>query len=78
MSIIDSRCVSGGPTLMIDATCEPTLAEVEKQVIVERLRAFGGHRVRTASSLGIGVRTLGMKLRSWGMNRNRREERDSE
>ena len=29
------------------------------------LERFGGHRDRTARALGIGVRTLGMKLRAW-------------
>lgn len=46
------------------------LADVEKQVILSTLQQFKGHRVRTASALGIGVRTLGMKLKRW------REESD--
>jgi len=29
------------------------------------LEKFKGHRVKTANSLGIGVRTLGMKLKKW-------------
>jgi DNA-binding NtrC family response regulator len=41
------------------------LAEIEKQVILSTLQQFKGHRVRTASALGIGVRTLGMKLKRW-------------
>lgn len=41
------------------------LAEVEKQIILSTLEKFRGHRVRTASALGIGVRTLGMKLKKW-------------
>jgi transcriptional regulator with PAS, ATPase and Fis domain len=41
------------------------LAEIEKQVILSTLEQFKGHRVRTASALGIGVRTLGMKLKRW-------------
>jgi DNA-binding NtrC family response regulator len=41
------------------------LAEVEKQVILSALEQFKGHRVKTASALGIGVRTLGMKLKRW-------------
>jgi DNA-binding NtrC family response regulator len=44
--------------------CRP-LADVEKELIMSTLRAFQGHRVRTASALGIGVRTLGMKLKKW-------------
>jgi DNA-binding NtrC family response regulator len=41
------------------------LAEIEKQVILSTLEQFKGHRVRTATALGIGVRTLGMKLKRW-------------
>jgi two-component system, NtrC family, response regulator HydG len=41
------------------------LADVEKEVILSTLQQFKGHRVRTASALGIGVRTLGMKLKRW-------------
>jgi len=41
------------------------LAQIEKQVILGTLEQFKGHRVRTATALGIGVRTLGMKLKRW-------------
>ncbi len=41
------------------------LADIEKQVILSTLEQFKGHRVRTATALGIGVRTLGMKLKRW-------------
>jgi two-component system response regulator HydG len=41
------------------------LAEIEKQVILSTLEQFKGHRLRTAAALGIGVRTLGMKLKRW-------------
>jgi DNA-binding NtrC family response regulator len=41
------------------------LAEVEKRVILTTLQAFKGHRMKTAHALGIGVRTLGMKLKKW-------------
>jgi DNA-binding NtrC family response regulator len=41
------------------------LADIEKQVILSTLQQFKGHRVRTATALGIGVRTLGMKLKRW-------------
>ena len=42
-----------------------TLEEVEREVILQRLDRFGGHRERTAKALGIGVRTLGLKLKKW-------------
>jgi len=41
------------------------LAEVEKQVILSTLERFKGHRLRTATALGIGLRTLGMKIKRW-------------
>jgi DNA-binding NtrC family response regulator len=41
------------------------LADVEKQVILSTLQQFRGHRIKTATALGIGVRTLGMKLKKW-------------
>jgi len=41
------------------------LADIEKQVILSTLEQFKGHRVKTATALGIGVRTLGMKLKRW-------------
>jgi DNA-binding NtrC family response regulator len=52
--------VSGGVTL------EPRpLEDIERDVIVATLRRFNGHRVKTAEALGIGVRTLGLKLKKW-------------
>ncbi len=42
-----------------------TLEEVERRVIVNTLQRYRGHRRRTAKALGIGVRTLGLKLRKW-------------
>lgn len=42
-----------------------TLAAIERQAIIQTLERCGGHRQRTADALGIGVRTLGMKLRAW-------------
>ncbi len=42
-----------------------TLAEIEREIIVQTLRRFNGHRQRTAKALGIGVRTLGLKLKKW-------------
>jgi DNA-binding NtrC family response regulator len=41
------------------------LADIEKQVILSTLERFKGHRIKTAGALGIGVRTLGMKLKRW-------------
>lgn len=41
------------------------LEDMERQLIERTLRECGGHRVKTASTLGIGVRTLGLKLKQW-------------
>ena len=41
------------------------LADIEKQVILSTLERFRGHRIKTARALGIGVRTLGIKLKKW-------------
>jgi len=42
-----------------------TLEEIERDIIVRTLGRFNGHRQKTARSLGIGVRTLGLKLKKW-------------
>ena len=42
-----------------------TLEEIERQTILATLGTFNGHRQRTAQALGIGVRTLGLKLKRW-------------
>mgnify|MGYP000190006636 CR=1 FL=1 len=48
-----------------DGLAGQPLAYIEKQVIMSTLDKFKGHRVKTARALGIGVRTLGMKLKKW-------------
>jgi DNA-binding NtrC family response regulator len=42
-----------------------TLEEIERQTILATLEAHQGHRQRSAAALGIGVRTLGLKLKKW-------------
>jgi DNA-binding NtrC family response regulator len=44
---------------------ELTLADIERETIVATLRRNEGHRQRSARDLGIGVRTLGLKLKKW-------------
>jgi len=41
------------------------LEDVERQLIERTLRQYNGHREKTAKALGMGVRTLGMKLKQW-------------
>lgn len=40
----------------------PTLAQLERITILERLQANNGNRTHTAKSLGISIRTLRNKL----------------
>ncbi len=42
-----------------------TLDEMERQQILATLDRFGGNRQKTARTLGIGLRTLGLKLKKW-------------
>ena len=42
-----------------------TLDDVEREAIVATLKHNNSHRQRSASALGIGVRTLGLKLKKW-------------
>ena len=41
------------------------LADAERDLIVKALQRFGGHREKTARALGIGLRTLGLKIKRW-------------
>lgn len=41
------------------------LADLERDAIVATLQYYDGHRQRSAKALGIGVRTLGLKLKKW-------------
>jgi DNA-binding NtrC family response regulator len=41
------------------------MEDMERQLIERTLRECQGHRARTAATLGIGVRTLGLKLKQW-------------
>ncbi len=52
-------------TAAVQSLAGKPLADIEKQVILSTLQQFRGHRIKTATALGIGVRTLGMKLKRW-------------
>ncbi|MCH2148127.1 MAG: sigma-54 dependent transcriptional regulator [Phycisphaerales bacterium] len=41
------------------------LEDIERAAIIATLEQYDGHRQRSASALGIGVRTLGLKLKKW-------------
>jgi len=51
------------------------LHDAERDLILKALERFGGHRERTARALGIGLRTLGLKLKKWREEGTFREER---
>ena len=38
---------------------------IARRFIEQTLQKYNGHRQKTAHALGIGVRTLGMKLKRW-------------
>jgi DNA-binding NtrC family response regulator len=42
-----------------------TLEKIEREVMVATIEHNRGHRQRSATALGIGVRTLGLKLKKW-------------
>lgn len=42
-----------------------SLQDLERHAITQTLIRFDGHRQRTAQALGIGVRTLGLKIKKW-------------
>jgi two-component system NtrC family response regulator len=54
---------STGKAVVCDG--ELTLNDIERETIVATLIANNGHRQRSAKALGIGVRTLGLKLKKW-------------
>jgi DNA-binding NtrC family response regulator len=53
------------PTIHPPASGMRVLEDVERDAILGALERFSGHRQRTAAALGIGVRTLGLKLKKW-------------
>ncbi|TWU00337.1 Transcriptional regulatory protein ZraR [Botrimarina colliarenosi] len=62
--------MDGADAAATEATTLPigsSLAEVERRMILATLARFDGHRQKTAEALGIGVRTLSGKLRSYGV-----------
>ena len=51
------------PRIVCDG--EMKLDDIERETIVATLEHHNGHRQKSASALGIGVRTLGLKLKKW-------------
>ncbi|MEM7622582.1 MAG: sigma-54 dependent transcriptional regulator [Planctomycetota bacterium] len=59
------RIAEAKPVTVFDDEGVRPLADIEREAIVVTLRHFSGHRQKTARALGIGVRTLGLKLKKW-------------
>ena len=53
----------GIPQIICDG--DQTLEDVERETIIATLKNNNGHRQKSAKALGIGVRTLGLKLKKW-------------
>ena len=60
-----SGATNGEAALGITCDGQTRLEDIERQVIIATLRSNNGHRQRSAAALGIGVRTLGLKLKKW-------------
>jgi DNA-binding NtrC family response regulator len=66
-SMIEPAPLDGAMPPSIGVVCDGqlTLEDVEREAIVATLKENHGHRQRSAAALGIGVRTLGLKLKKW-------------
>ena len=57
--------VASAPAASVEYRDGTILADAERDLIVKTLRRFNGHREKTSRALGIGLRTLGLKLKKW-------------
>jgi DNA-binding NtrC family response regulator len=55
-----------GPQDVLRIAVGTTLADTERELILETLRKAGGNKTQAAKMLGIGVRTLYRKLEEYG------------
>jgi DNA-binding NtrC family response regulator len=55
-----------GPQDVLRIPVGNTLADAEKELILETLRKANGNKTQAAKMLGIGVRTLYRKLEEYG------------
>lgn len=62
--VVVKTCSLNNRDVRIEASGR-TLEDIERELIVATLERNSRHRQRTATELGIGVRTLGLKLRKW-------------
>jgi DNA-binding NtrC family response regulator len=55
----------------IETNRDVSLEEMERELIERTLERHNGHRQKTAQALGIGLRTLGMKIKRWNLQGTR-------
>jgi len=66
VEVRESSAVSAAGAPVQAAAGEPrTMADIERQAILETLDRTGGHRAKAADILGIGLRTLQRKLKEY-------------
>lgn len=63
MEVSGEECLEGPPAIVCDG--QLTLDDIERSTIIATLQHHQGHRQKSAEALGIGVRTLGLKLKKW-------------
>jgi two-component system response regulator HydG len=59
--------LASGPSDKMSLTPGATIAEVEKQMILRTLEATGNNKAEAARQLGLDVKTIRNKLRSYGI-----------
>jgi transcriptional regulator with GAF, ATPase, and Fis domain len=66
-SMIEAQPLASDLQAELGVVCDGslTLEDVEREAIIATLKRNHGHRQRSAAALGIGVRTLGLKLKKW-------------
>ncbi len=63
--LIEPWLVRARPQETFSARPGHILEDTERELILKTLSQFNGHRAKTAKALGIGLRTLGLKLKRW-------------
>jgi two-component system response regulator HydG len=58
---------AAGPSEKVLMTPGATIAEVEKQMILRTLEATGNNKAEAARQLGLDVKTIRNKLKSYGI-----------
>ncbi len=65
IEVRDSSATAAGAAAPSAAGALRTMADIERQAILETLDRTGGHRAKAADLLGIGLRTLQRKLKEY-------------